>query len=307
MLNWFKNTKKQKGDSSEVLPDSITLRVIGDRSSGKTTYMASLARWPNADPSSPVQFVDPFNEDGKKLVADAKNKLEQGLRLEPTLLEEHANADDLPDYGLRIVLKKQFSLPYPKQNPLSQEIKLTLNCKDYPGEFFSDLLYRNGDSLLQNYINDCLEAEGILFLVDGIAYSKDSEYARGLDIFLSAFGSRTGGKKPRIALVLTKCEQPDLWVNRHKPRDLVIARFPEVYRKLEAWQKSGQGRVGYFTSSALGMLGTRFPEANAKKISRGREGVVSVIKEPKRWRPFGLIAPIYWLYTGERYQGLEKD
>jgi GTPase SAR1 family protein len=308
MLDWLNEIKKKAEDSSVAIPASLTLRVIGDRASGKTTYMASLARWPNADPSSPVQAVEPFNEDGKKLVTQAQNILEQGLRLEPTRLDEHADATDLPDYGFTIVLKGQFSLRNPKLNAASQVVTLNINCKDYSGEFFTDLIYRTGDALLQDYLNDCLQADGILFLVDGIAYSKDAEYARGLDKFLtSADQFDRGAKKRRIALVLSKCEQPDLWVNRHKPRELAIARFPEVYRKLESWQQLGKGSVEYFASSAFGTLGTRYPEPNSRQIRRDRDGVASVIKEPKHWRPFGLVAPIYWLYMGERHKGLDKD
>ncbi len=116
-----------------------------------------------------------------------------------------------------------------------------------------------------------------------------------------------GAKKRRIALVLTKCEQPELWVNRHKPRKLATDRFHQVSTKLETWQKSGKGSVEFFASSAFGMLGTRQLEANSQKIRRDRDGVASVLKDSKVWRPFGLVAPIYWLYTGERHPGLDKD
>ena len=32
---------------------------------------------------------------------------------------------------------------------------------------------------------------------------------------------------------------------------------------------------------------------------RMMQGGGAVIDRPKFWRPFGLIAPIYWLYTGK--------
>jgi hypothetical protein len=132
-------------------------------------------------------------------------------------------------------------------------------------------------------------------------------YASGLDKFLTAL-DRTdlSGEKRRIALVVTKCEQSELWVNRHKPAHLASARFPQVYQKLQSWQQMGAGKVDYFTSSAFGMLGTRYPEPNANRLSRSVGGVTSVIKDPKRWRPFGLVAPIYWLCTGERHKELDK-
>ena len=99
MLNWLKNQTKQQGASNKLQSNAV-LRVIGDRASGKTTYMASLARWPNADPSSPVQTVIPVNEEGEELIAKAQNILEQGLELEPTDLS--ASAIDVKDYTLSI-------------------------------------------------------------------------------------------------------------------------------------------------------------------------------------------------------------
>lgn len=300
MRSWLgqNKSKDEPGNRSE----SITIRVIGDRSSGKTTYMAALARWPNTDLSSPVQAVSAFNEDGEALVEQAQNILEQGLRLEPTRLESNIN---LPDYGLQIVLKEGLSWQNPTLDVGSQILTLTINCKDYSGEFFTDLLYRTGDSLLEEYLNDCSEADGILFLIDGIARRKDAEYARGVDKFLGLW-RQLDTKQHRIALVLTKCEQPDLWIKRNQPKALTQARFPQTHQRLESWQRSGNGRVEYFTASAFGILGTRFPEANSQKIRRDRDGVTSVLKKPELWRPFGLVSPIYWLYAGKRHQALEQ-
>ena len=67
---------------------------------------------------------------------------------------------------------------------------MLVSCKDYSGEFFSDLLYQQGTALLKSYLNDCLEANSILFLIDGIAYKKDTEYSRGLEKFLRSFNSQ---------------------------------------------------------------------------------------------------------------------
>jgi GTPase SAR1 family protein len=304
MLDWIKKANKQEESASGANSASLTIRVIGDRAAGKTTYMASLARWAYADSSSPVQAVEAFNDDGKKLVSQAQDILEQALQLEPTPLAE--NTGGMEDYGLRIILKQKFSLQNRNLNPAEQSLKLDISCKDYSGEFFTDLLYRQGDPLLDRYINDCLEAEGILFLLDGIARNKDAEYVKGLSKFLDAWGQADkGAKKRRIALVLTKCEQPDLWVNRHKPKELAKARFRQVCTKLETWQQLGKGNVEYFASSAFGMLGSSQLEANVKKIRRDRDGVASVLKDPSVWRPFGLVAPIYWLYKGERHPGLD--
>ncbi|WP_066381219.1 MULTISPECIES: TRAFAC clade GTPase domain-containing protein [unclassified Anabaena] len=292
MLNWFKT----KTASLESQQRNAVLRVIGDRGSGKTAYMASLARWPNADPTSPVQTVIPVGEAGEELISKAQNILEQGLQLEPTDLT--ANTADINDYTLRITLKANIG---------SQLVNLNISSKDYSGEFFSDLLYQAGNPQLQEYLEDCSLATGIMFLADGSSRGKDGEYANGLDKFLTLL-DRTDLEldKRRIAFVLTKCEQPELWINRHRPGFLAEARFPQVHRKLQAWQQIGSGSVEYFTTSAFGMLGNNFPEPNVQLLKRDRGGVTAVIKEPKRWRPFGLVAPIYWLCTGDRHKELDK-
>lgn len=294
--NLFSNT-------SEPQQMNATVRVIGDRASGKTTYMAALARWPGADPAtSPVQTVTPINEDGENLITKACNLLEQGEQLEATPLQ--ANIDEVKDYSIRIVLKNQFSGF--KSNRL---VALNINCKDYAGEFFMDLLNQSNNSLLQDYLQDCLQASGLMLLFDGMSFRKDAIYANGVDRFLKELDrSRIGDTTKRIAVVLTKCEQPELWVNRHQAKKVASARFPKVLEKLEAWQKSGGGKVDYFTTSAFGMLGNRYPEPNMRFVSRDRYGLKeAVLKNPTCWKPFGLVAPIYWLCTGERHKHLDQE
>ena len=306
MADWFNQNKSTKSSVTEPIDRSGAIRVIGDRNSGKTAYMASLAYWPNANISSPVQTVTPLNDDTNQLVDNAQNILEQGLQLEPTDL--NSSVDDIRDYTLSIVLKGQFSWKTPKVNLQPQLVRLNISCKDYAGEFFSDLLHRNGDALLADYLEDCVRATGIMFLADGTSHQKDSQYASGLDKFLIAL-DRTdiSSSQQRIAFVMTKCEQSELWVNRHNPRELAQARFPQTFRKLQAWQQTGGGQVDYFTTSAFGVLGSKYPEPNSVRIKRDRGGTSSCIKDPKRWRPFGLVAPIYWLCTGERHKELDKD
>ncbi len=262
MRDLFKKISSQPQQSSAVL------RVIGDRSSGKTTYMASLARWPNADPSSPVQSVIAVNEAGEELITKAQNLLEQGLAVEPSNL--YASASDIKDYTLRITLKGQFSWKNTKATIGSQLINLNISCKDYAGEFFDHLLHQATNPQLEDYLDDCLQATGIMFLVDGNSRRKDLEYVAGLEKLLLMLdrADMVAGKR-RISLVLTKSEQSELWVNRHKPAFVAEARFPQVYRKLQTWQQMGGGNVEYFTTSAFGMLGNNFPEPNVSLLSRG--------------------------------------
>jgi hypothetical protein len=52
------------------------------------------------------------------------------------------------------------------------------------------------------------------------------------------------------------------------------------------------------------MIGSQYPEAIAKYVGDS-EMRFAVIKNPRVWRPFGLIEPLYWLCTGKRNPDLE--
>ena len=308
MLNFLKRKKKKGtlyGWGESISIDGGDIRVIGDKASGKTTYMASLAYWPNANPASLVQSITSYGdqEAGAELIAKAQNILEQGLELEKTDLNV---LEAVKDYGLSIVLKEQFSLKNVHFRP--RMVKLNINCKDYAGEFFSDLIYKIGDPKLDDYLEDCKIALGILFLVDGTTHRKDAEYARGFDKFFQKLDrADLDQTKRRLAFTFSKCEQSQLWVSRHEPRELAKRRFPLVQKRLATWQEMSGGAVEYFTTSAFGTIGHNYPEPNSIQLTRNRNGTTSVIRDPKRWRPFGLVSPLYWLCTGQRHQELDKD
>jgi GTPase SAR1 family protein len=309
MSNFFTKILPQNSPNlgaSEPDQFNNSIRVIGYRSSGKTTYMAALARWPNADPlTSTVQQVIPINEDGENLIAQAQNILEQGDTFKPSDLQQDTNA--IPDYAIQIVLKDQFSWRK-LASGTAPTLSINVNCKDYAGEFFQDLLRKTGTTLLEEYIDDCCQADGIMLMVDGLSYKMDAEYANLLDRFLTELDrSDVGFKKRRIALILTKCEQSELWINRHQPQKIASVRFSKVYSKLTTWQFNGSGTFECFMTSAFGMLGNSRPKPNVNLIKRDREGISSVIQRPDKWKPFGLVAPIYWLSTGQKHPDLDKE
>ena len=305
---WKQPDKSKQQESSEPRQLEGEIRVIGDRSSGKTTYMAALACWPNADPDhSTVQAVSSINEDGDKLIETAKNLLEQGLELEPTPLS--LKIEDVKDYKIKIVLKPEFSWHNLNVNRIAQNLSIILSCKDYSGEFFSDLIPQTKSEIVTAYLEDCLQSHGIMLLLDGLAFRKDSEYANGLDKFLrdlNLSGSLQTMRK--IALVITKCEQPELWINRHQPQTLVQARFPKVFQRLKNWEQLGGGQIDVFATSAFGMIGTSRPEPNMRKVKRDRDGLKNaILRNPQKWKPFGLVAPIYWLCTGKHHKRLDQE
>ena len=302
-IKWWGN--KNKSPESQDL--SQVIRVIGDRASGKTTYMAALARWPNADPAtSAVRQVQAIHDNGEKLIDKAKNLLEQGESLEPTPL--NAKPEEVKDYSLQIVLQEKYGTNRAKIKQDSA-INLIINCKDYAGEFFSDLVYQPASTLLQDYMADCVGANGFMLLLDGMAFRQDEKYFGGIDKFLVELDrAEIGTKFRRVAIAVTKCEQSELWVNRHKPDLIVEARFPKTLQRLREWEQLGAGSIDCFTTSAFGMVGNHYRKPNMECLARDREGIkASVIKYPRQWKPFGLVAPIYWLCTGKRHPQLDNE
>jgi hypothetical protein len=299
-----------KGEEGKPKQANSLIRIIGDRFSGKTAYMAALARWPNANASSPVQRVIANTDDGEELIRAAQNLLEQGLELQQTQL--NPNPTEMKDYGIGITLKDQFSWRSVTSGNSNQLIDLNISCKDYAGEFFSDLLNSQNDPVLDAYLEDCIMAQGIALLIDGTSYQNDRKYASGLTKFLAGIDRfNLAGEQRRIAFVVTKAEQPELVISRNdskKAYDYVHStRFPEVYKTLKNWQAMGAGKVDFFLVSAFGTVGTRGMEGNYQLLARKQGGTQAVIRKPQLWRPFGLIAPLYWLCTGNRHKDLDKD
>ncbi|OCR02014.1 hypothetical protein BCD67_07500 [Oscillatoriales cyanobacterium USR001] len=301
-VSWRELCKKIETDEEQSSEQhySATLRFIGDRIAGKSTYLASLVRWPNSDPStSPVQTVTPINDDAKELFRAAKNILEQGDSLPPT----YYDCCDQQDYFIQIVLKKQFPSKSFKQTIINQLITMNINCKEYMGELFNYLLDDSSSIFVEEHLQDCLIADGLLLLIDYFN-SKDDEYAISLDILIRGITRlEVTPKKRRIAFIFTKCDLPELWLNRTYPRKLASTRFPQVYKRLESLQQLGSYTVDYFTTSSFGMIGTQFLEPNS--IFDYNNQYFSVLKDPKYWKPFGLVSPIFWLCTGNRYHELD--
>ncbi len=280
------------------------LRLVGARNSGKTAYIASLAylsQGPNRNLNSSIQSITSvgLDEDNEDLLDKAQNILEEGLELEPT---QKLSLNEVRNYSLKITLKNPALLS-------SQLIDLQINCKDYSGEFFDELINNQSNPLLDRYIEDCTAASGILLLIDGTSNLKDSFYAQGLKNFFVALDQAAleNNELGRIACTLSKCELPELWVNRHDPKGILSRRFPLMKRQLEIWADNPNRSVDYFATSAFGVMGKEFSKANTKVNQRSDGGTSCVIAKPTRWRPFGLVSPIYWLSTGKRHKTLDKD
>lgn len=166
----------------------------------------------------------------------------------------------------------------------------------YVGEFFEGAKSHSSD-IYYDYLTTFNPQNKYLLLVDGTSFAKDEYYSKCLEGLLNDI-TKTQKNGLRLAFALSKCELPELYVNRDDPHEIIKRRFPQMKAVLETWSAEGQGEVEYFSTSAFGVLG-EYSEPNSTMFRRDKSGTMAVIKNPSEWKPFGLIEPLYWLCTGK--------
>ncbi|MBD2775236.1 hypothetical protein [Iningainema tapete] len=285
MINTFRRLPRDLSGSPDI-------RIVGPRSAGKTTFMASLARWPNAKPDGAIQSVNPFDDQSGKLIAMAKDILENGLSMAPTRPDE--DVYNLPLYTLLIELKPAFII--------GSNVRFQVSCREYSGEIIKDLRGESSGINLSNYLDDCANSSSLLLLIDGTS-REDNYYSQAFARLQTELNERLVGKNKnlrdyRVAVVFSKAEQSQVWIHRHEMQKFVNRKFPLTKETLRIWVKSWGCSVNYFFCSAFGMKGSP-PSPNVKVQSTDSGGTYAAIANPAVWQPFGLVAPIYWLYTGK--------
>ncbi|MCL1470926.1 hypothetical protein [Argonema antarcticum] len=281
------------------LSGSPDIRIVGHRRAGKTTFMAALARWPNARRDSPIESVKPFDDRTDKLIDQAKDILENGLPLAGTFFPEDAN--ELPLYTLLIEMKPAFRI--------GGNIKFQVSCRDYPGKLIEELRKTNITPKLSNYLDDCADATGLLLLIDGTA-REDKLYSQAFERLKEELNFRLTGQNKnlnsyRIAVAFSKAEQGSVWIHRHDMQKFMRLKFSQTETTLQKWQKEWGCPMNYFFCSAFGMIGEPLTP-NFREETRDSGAICGVINYPQYWRPFGLVAPIYWLHTGKDDWRLRK-
>jgi hypothetical protein len=282
---------------------SSEIKIIGPRACGKTSYLAVLTDWHQLMRKEVITLVEPIGEDAQILMNKARNILDQGLGLEPT----HFWYDrDLPSYLFLIEVKPSFWL-HPIDWIFRRKIRVNLNLQDYPGEFVSDLAGVNSDSGLTAYLDSCAISSGLLFMVNITSQSSrgDREHAAAVQNLQReiSFRLRRGRRKRaeyRIAFVISKIDQPNLYPHRTQPERLLAKNLPRTSNAMKEWRRAGY-QVAYFACSAFGVYGDP-AQPNAIKISEG----IFLIDNPSVLKPVGLYAPVYWLCTGKNDRRLRR-
>jgi hypothetical protein len=266
--------------------------IIGPRDSGKTTYLAGLAYWPdkqkrgNKSSSFSVQAIG----DAKILEEKAENIICQGESLPPT--DVAGGIDDAPLYQFQIKINTLL-----KKN---QEINLVV--RDYPGEIFEELEAGFSSSLNEEFINESLveDVEGCLILLSD--WTKDSEYSKMLKKYIELMDSKSRLNNLRLAVVMSKCERGEIWSGRLEPEmDIFDVHLPKTKQILrEKIPANIQVKnLQFYALSTFGVLGRNDPRPNRKDVS-GKSGSNAVLRESARWQPYNMIAPLYWLSKGKR-------
>ncbi|MDJ0729296.1 MAG: hypothetical protein QNJ33_04810 [Crocosphaera sp.] len=281
---------------------SNDIRIFGARSSGKTSYLATLARCPQRleDKYPGLEVICRTNET-KKLIDLVIDILEQGMSIAGNSYDPKL-WDTLPEY--------QFIIKIPG-NKQRKGIELDLLTKDFPGEFFYDIPRTDKQDDIKTWIDDLFSTDGwMIMMTDWEPRNDISLYKPAFEKLYEELSGRErinpDLKELRIAVVMTKCERGELWPCRLDPdEDLFEVRLPETYKFLT--QKFKPDRLQFFACSAFGILGDDLknfdPRPNCLFEEDGTpEEDAATLRDPRQWSPYGLIPPLYWLATGIRLE-----
>ena len=277
---------------------TVEFKMIGDRGSGKTTYLAALAYWPISlkNDNSPILKVEPFDKNTEVLIEMAENMLRQGDELPST---------EVPfRYSLTVKLKPNFVDKLTQKPP-----DIRISCTDYPGEFFKDI--RTNDPIVDDYLNDLQSATGLMLLIDGTTSKADEDYSKAIKALETRLNPRVANtpnrlRNYRVAVVISKAEHPKLFGSLDNLQDFINRKFPYTQKALDGWKNEWKCQIEYFSCSAFGWMGTR-SSPNVNVIPEEGEVTKAVIAEPDVWKPGGLVQPVFWLKTGYCHQDLKRE
>ncbi|MDJ0902163.1 MAG: hypothetical protein QNJ55_25510 [Xenococcus sp. MO_188.B8] len=263
--------------------------IIGPRSSGKTTYLAGLAYWPDKqrqDKRSSRFEITAFG-DAEKLKEKAENIICQGASLEPTDIK--GGIDGAPLYQFRITIKHLLKKPD----------DIDLMVRDYPGEIFEELASGRSNSLHDEFLEECLKnVQGCLMLLADWTKEADKFYSQALKEFTKKLDKKGRLNDFRIAVAMSKCERGELWSGRLDPEiDIFDLHLPKTKNTLQS--KILRQNLQFYAISTFGVLKRHDPRPN-RKDKLGKDSSHAVLREAELWKPYNMIAPLYWLSEGKR-------
>ena len=269
------------------------IRIIGPRSSGKTTYLAALAYWQSlkqAGGKAGSFHIQALNRETEMLAEQAENIINAGISLPPTRINPDSGVDELPFYSFRIEPKHWLR----KYQPID------LAVRDHPGEIFDRLRDDNLMSMDKDFIDECLtkDVEGCLILLTGWEPKADYDYNHALRRFLEFAEAQNRTQDLRLAIAMSKCERGEIWPGRIDPEeDLFQVHLELTWRLLRS--KIPAPNLRFYALSTFGVMNGRTDPRPNRQDELGQTGRNSTLREPGQWHPYGLISPLYWLNTGK--------
>ena len=264
--------------------------IIGPRSSGKTTYLAGLAYWPDKQRQDKrsSQFEITAIGDAEKLKQNAEDIICQGASLDPTDIA--GGIYEAPLYQFRITIKHLFRKP--------DDIDLVV--RDYPGEIFDELASGRSNSLHDGFLKECLmqDVQGCLMLLTDWTKGTDKFYSQVLEEFTKLIDLEGRIKDFRLAVAMSKCERGELWSGRLDPEiDIFDLYLPRTKNTLQS--KIPRQNLQFYAISTFGVL-KRHDRRPNRKDKAGQSSRHAVLRNEKLWKPYNMIAPLYWLSKGKR-------
>ncbi|MCL2936372.1 MAG: hypothetical protein MGU50_07175 [Trichodesmium sp. MAG_R02] len=288
--------------------------IIGPRASGKTTFLAALLSITNYSKNK-SHDRGKVTVDTKGLSSQLKSKVRDSWQtqrpLEPTTFDS-----GLQNYEFSITI-----------NPQYKPTEIELKAKDYAGEFFQELLRTDLSTQIKPYLLDCLKnANGwIVLLPDFCLQDKGNEFTlvKDIDAFyrsvfhklLSEFPKndyifspdeltkiQDNLRKMRIAFVMSKCERGELWTRRWEPeRDLFQVHLNNTREFLRKNLSLSKNQISFFALSSFGVFSEKDSRPNRLNLGENLQDG-AMIDKTEKWRPFGLVSPLYWIATGKRWR-----
>jgi hypothetical protein len=278
-------------ETTDIPINSLTVRIIGPRRCGKTTYLGAILACPNR--SSIIKNITAIGQESKDFETDAINLLADGGAFART--PDPSGIAQLKEVKFAVTIKPS------EHQPL---VTMTIFSRDYPGQILDDFELMD-ESKRQMYMADCEESQGILLLLEATRHKKDFDYAIAIKRFVEELiATKADGWQGRIAFGLTKCENLQIYAERKekKSQGLIEKYFPKTLRALNMACYNKKIEIGYFSMSAFGMRGIMLEENVIFRPDPIDPTInVACVKYPKIWKPFGLFAPLYWLSTGKRF------
>jgi energy-coupling factor transporter ATP-binding protein EcfA2 len=287
--------------------------IIGPRASGKTTFLGALLSITNH--SNNKSHGGKVTVDTKGLSSQLESKVRDSWEtkrpLGPTTFD-----GGLQNYEFSITI-----------NPQYKPTEIELKAKDYPGEFFQELLRTDLSTTVKSYILDCLiNPNGwIVLLPDFCLQDEGNEFTivENIDSFyrsvfhklLSEFPKndhlfssdeltkiQNNLRKMRIAFVMSKCERGELWTRRWEPeRDLFQVHLSNTRDFLRNNLSLGKNQISFFALSSFGVFSKKDHRPNRLNLGRNvQDGATMGNKQA--WKPFGLVNPLYWIATGRKWK-----